>query len=133
LARCKNARRRRAFIVFEDESGVSLSPSVRRTWAPKGKTPVLRTHFNWKRLSMAAALVYAHDGAARVLFSSRPGSYDAGSLIEFLGELHVELDGEKVTLISDGLTSHRREQCALSSRDSATGWSSSASPPTRPS
>jgi putative transposase len=56
---------------------------------------------------MAAALVYAHDGGARVLFSSRPGSYDSDSLIEFLGELHVELDKEKVTLIWDGLTSHR--------------------------
>jgi transposase len=94
-------------IVFEDESGVSLSPSVRRTWAPRGKTPVLRTHFNWKRLSMSAALVYAPDGDARVLFASRPGSYDTESLIEFLAELHAELGGEKVTLIWDGLTSHR--------------------------
>jgi hypothetical protein len=95
-------------IVFEDESGVSLSPSVRRTWAPRGKTPVLRAHFNWKRLSMAAALVYSPGGNdARVLFSSRPGSFDTEGLIEFLTELHSELDGEKVTLIWDGLTSHR--------------------------
>jgi hypothetical protein len=63
--------------------------------------------FAWKRLSMAAPLVYAPDGRARVLFWSRPGPYDTDSLIEFLGELHVELDGEKVTLIWDGLTSHR--------------------------
>ena len=94
-------------IVFEDESGISLSPSVRRTWAPRGKTPVLRTHFNWKRLSMAAALVYAPGGDARVAFASRPGSFDTESLIEFLTELHAELAGEKVTLIWDGLTSHR--------------------------
>src|SRR5437016_8918802 len=31
----KNARRRKASIFFEDESGVSQRPSVRRTWAPK--------------------------------------------------------------------------------------------------
>jgi putative transposase len=56
---------------------------------------------------MAAPLVYAPDGRARVLFSSRPGPYDTDSLIEFLGELHVELDGEKITPIWDGLTDHR--------------------------
>src|SRR5437016_2587439 len=37
----KNARRRRAWLVFEDESGVSQQPVVRRTWAPRGQTPVL--------------------------------------------------------------------------------------------
>lgn len=94
-------------IVFEDESGISMSPSVRRTWAPRGKTPVLRTHFNWKRLSMAAALIYAPRGEARVVFAARPGSFDTMSLIGFLTELHAELGSEKVTLIWDGLTSHR--------------------------
>src|SRR6266699_375812 len=37
----KRARRRHALIVFEDESGVSLLPSVRATWAPSGPTPVV--------------------------------------------------------------------------------------------
>ena len=36
------------WIVFQDESGVSLTPVVRATWAPKGQTPVLRHKFNWK-------------------------------------------------------------------------------------
>jgi hypothetical protein len=83
--------------------------------------------FTWKRLSMAAPLVYAPDGRARVLFWSRPGPYDTDSLIEFLGELHVELDGENITLIWDGLTDHRSRAMRPSSRDSATGSSSSAS------
>lgn len=59
----KRARRQHALIVFEDESGVSLLPSVRATWAPRGHTPVLRHRFNWKRLSLAAALVYEPDGS----------------------------------------------------------------------
>jgi len=37
----KTARRQNALILFEDESGVSLLPSVRATWAPRGQTPVL--------------------------------------------------------------------------------------------
>jgi uncharacterized protein GlcG (DUF336 family) len=28
-------------VLFEDESGVSQQPVVRRTWAPRGETPVL--------------------------------------------------------------------------------------------
>ena len=43
-------------IVFWDESGVSLLPVTRRTWAPRGVTPVICHRFNWKRVSMAAAL-----------------------------------------------------------------------------
>jgi transposase len=40
-----NARRRRAAIVFWDESGASLLPVTRRTWVPRGCTPVIRHHF----------------------------------------------------------------------------------------
>ena len=104
----KNARRRHAWIVFEDESGFSLLPSVRATWAPRGKTPVLSHHFSWKRLSMAGALVYRPDGSdAGLVFQMRPGAYNDESLIEFLAELHDHLDGDKVTVIWDGLPSHR--------------------------
>jgi transposase len=95
-------------IVFEDESGCSLLPSVRATWAPKGKTPVLRHRFNCKRLSMAAALVYEPDKSdADFVFGLRPDAYHDSSLIEFVTELHHLLGGPKVTLIWDGLPSHR--------------------------
>jgi hypothetical protein len=52
----KNARRGKAWILFQDESGVSQRPSVRRTWAPKGETPVLIHAFNWSKMSVCAAL-----------------------------------------------------------------------------
>ena len=42
----KNAARLGAHLVFVDESGFLLIPSVRRTWAPVGQTPLL--HF-WQR------------------------------------------------------------------------------------
>src|SRR3989441_9789891 len=56
----KNAKRQRAWLVFEDESGVSQQPVVRRTWAPRGETPILiHTGGNWKRLSIAGAWRFA--------------------------------------------------------------------------
>ena len=81
---------------------------MRATWAPRGHTPVLRHRFGWKRLSMAAALAYAPDGAdARLVFQTRPGAYNDESLIDFLDAVHDELGGAKITLIWDGLPSHR--------------------------
>ena len=59
---CRNPRRRRAEVVFWDESGASLLPVVRRTWTPQGHTPVIGHRFNWKRASMAAALCYGARG-----------------------------------------------------------------------
>jgi transposase len=57
---------------------------------------------------MAAAVAYAADRSrARIVFHTRPGAYNDESLIEFLEALHGELAGAKVTLIWDGLPSHR--------------------------
>jgi transposase len=105
------ARRRGAWLVFEDESGISLTPSVRRTWAPKAKTPVITHPFNWKRASMAAALCYTPDGRrARLVFQIRPGTYNDDAIIDFVIQLRRELRGAKATLIWDGLPSHRSKR-----------------------
>jgi transposase len=103
----KRARRQNALIVFEDESGVSLLPSVRATWAPRGRTPVLRHRFVWKRLSLAGALAYEPDGSdAHLVFELRPGAYNDETLIEFLTFLN-EHEQRPLVLIWDGLPSHR--------------------------
>jgi hypothetical protein len=39
----KSARRRCAHLVLIDESGFLMSPLVRRTLAPRGRPPVLKT------------------------------------------------------------------------------------------
>ncbi len=65
---------------------------MRATWAPRGRTPVLRHRFGWKRLSMSAAVAYAsHRGDARIVFQTHAGAYNDESLIEFLDALHDEL------------------------------------------
>jgi transposase len=70
-----NAQRRSACLVFFDESALSLTPNVRRTWAPRRQPPVLVHPFNWKRTSMAAALCFGCGVAARSCAStSRPAT-----------------------------------------------------------
>jgi transposase len=93
--------------VFEHESGVSLLPSVRATWAPRGQTPILHHPFNWKRLSLAGALAYEPDGSdAHLFFELRPGAYNDEALIEFLNAFN-EVEQRPVLLIWDGLPAHR--------------------------
>jgi hypothetical protein len=91
----KLACRKQAWIIFEDESGASLTPAVRRTWSPRGKTPVLRHPFNWKRISMAAALAYRWDGArTRLYFQTWDGLplHRGGMMTEFLAKQRHWLD-----------------------------------------
>ena len=95
-------------IVFWDESGASLLPVTRRTWAPRGHTPVISHHFKWKRCSMAVALCYGSlGGGAAVAFHYQHGAYDTDTLIQALGGLRAFLGGQKATLVWDGLPAHR--------------------------
>ncbi len=107
----RNARRRRAAIVFWDEAGVSLVPVTRRTWGPRGRTPVIRYHFKWQRASMAAALCYGSGGGgAQLAFRHQPGAYDTDTLIGALEGLRRFLGGQKATLLWDGLPAHRSKR-----------------------
>ncbi|WP_406223032.1 transposase [Streptomyces decoyicus] len=125
----------RAWIVFLDESGVSLLPQIRRTYAPRGRTPLLRHRLNWKRASMAAALGYHStdfDCGPRLCFHLKPGSYDTITLIEVLEQVKAFYRGAPVILVWDGLSAHwSRAMRAWS--PSRTGSPSSDYPHTHPS
>src|SRR5438445_9562577 len=56
--RLKKARKEGRVIVFVDESGLSERPHCCRTWAPRGQTPLLQYHFNWKTLSAMAGVTW---------------------------------------------------------------------------
>jgi transposase len=93
----KGAAAESAWIVFFDESAVSLIPPVRRTWSPRGHTPILRHRFGWKKASMAAALGYRPDGtAARLCFHLQQPSYDTDALIGVLDQLGAFYAGQRV-------------------------------------
>ena len=64
--------------------------------------------FNWKKLSICAALGYRWDGKrCRLWFQTKPGSYNDESLIGFLRDLKKHLRGQKAILIWDGLPAHK--------------------------
>jgi hypothetical protein len=103
----KGAAAESAWLVFFDESAVSLIPPVRRTWSQRGCTPVLRHRLAWKKASMAAALGFWPDGTkARLCFHLQPDSYDTDSLIGVLEQLAGFYREQRVVLLWDGLSSH---------------------------
>jgi DDE superfamily endonuclease len=107
----KNARRQHAYIVFEDESGISDRPPIRTTWAPKGETPVVTHPYHWNKVSVAAALGYRWDGRrCRLMFQTKPNSYNTASLIHFLRLLHRAYRGQKVILVWDRLNAHKSHE-----------------------
>jgi transposase len=97
----KNAKRRGQTIVFVDESGLSERPHRVRTWAPRGQTPVLQFHFNWKTLSVMAGITWWN-----FYFKLFPGSIKGPQIIEFLQHLMRHLR-RPLLVIWDGLPAHR--------------------------
>jgi len=108
----KNARRRRAWIVFQDESGVSDRPPIRTTWAPKGQTPVVTHPYHWKKVSVSGALAYRWDGRrCRLLFQTKPDNYNTASLIRFLRILRKHFR-QRIILVWDRLNAHKSKEMA---------------------
>ena len=78
----KGAKAEGRTIVFVDESGLSERPHRCRTWAPRGKTPVLQYHFNWHLLSVIAGITIWNFN-----FQLFPGTITAPQVVEFLTHL----------------------------------------------
>lgn len=97
----KKAQRERRVIVFIDESGLSERPTRVRTWAPKGQTPVIQFHFNWKQLSMIAGV-----SLTNVYFRLHPGTIKSPQIVEFLKALVKQIN-RPLLIIWDGLKAHR--------------------------
>jgi DDE superfamily endonuclease len=62
-------------------------------------------------MSMAGAVCYGPNrNDAAIVFQTRPGAYSDEMLICFITELHDFLDGAKLTLLWDGLPSHKSKK-----------------------
>ena len=80
---------------------MSERPTRVRTWAPKGKTPVIQFHFNWKQLSVIAGMTRLH-----CLFRFHEGSIKKEQIVVFLKALKRHLK-QPLLIVWDGLRAHR--------------------------
>jgi len=104
----KKTRRLDAYLAFVDESGFLLIPTVRRTWAPRGKTPLLYHSYRRDRISTIAALtVSPRRGRLGVYVQFHPKNITGVEVVVFLRGLLRHLPGPLV-LIWDGGSIHYR-------------------------
>jgi transposase len=96
------AREQRALVFFEDESVVRLTPTVGRTWAPVGKTPIVRV--TGKRASVLVMSALSLQG--RLFFKIPSEKVNATVFIDFLKELLAEYPKRKIFVIADQASPH---------------------------
>jgi putative transposase len=101
--RKNNATRLGAHLVFVDESGFLLIPSVRRTWAPIGQTPLLRHWQRHDRISVISALSVS-PGRQRLglYFHLHDDNLHAAEVCAFLRVLLRHLRGAVIVLWDGG-------------------------------
>jgi transposase len=103
----REAFRRKAHLVFLDESGFFLTPTVRRTLAPRGRTPVLDAWDRRDKLSAISCITVSPVAARPDLhFAVLTHNAHAEDVVDFLAELHRRLG--PLTVIWDRNQIHSR-------------------------
>jgi transposase len=102
---------RNAHLVFLDESGFMLTPTVRRTWAPQGDTPLLKCWDRRDRLSAISCItVSPHQARLNFYFTLLPDNttVKAPDIVAFLRQLKKALG--PYTVIWDRSNTHSRSR-----------------------
>ena len=103
-----------AYVCFEDEAGQNLRPPKARTWAPRGRTPVVRVSGKGSGRVSVAGLVCLKPGARGHLYyrvrihRGRKGerrSMSEADYADLITAAHKELKAP-VILIWDNLNTH---------------------------
>jgi len=103
-----HARRWQAMLYFQDESGISLTPNLGKTWAPRGKTPVVRVTGNKGSFCVTSAI----SPAGRLVFRLEKGMVNAAKHIEFLNQIREQHKNRKVIIVEDRAPVHTAAKVA---------------------
>jgi transposase len=119
-SRKKNATRLAAHLVFIDESGFLLIPSVRKTWSPVGQTPILFHRDRHDRISAISGIAVSPKRFHCTLYCQLYEDNIQGEEVAvFLRYLLRQVRGHLIALLDNGRT-HRsdpvRELLARTSR-----------------
>jgi transposase len=105
----ERAHKRQASIVCIDESGFMLAPLLRRTWAPRGHTPVIKIVEPHERISVIGAIsispVRQRFGFHFHLLEDN-ANFRGASLVRFIKEVRSKMRGP-ITLLWDKIPIHR--------------------------
>jgi transposase len=97
----KKAEREARTLVWIDEAGFYLLPSVVRTYAPCGQTPVLRAPLSYDHVSAISAIT----PAGQLLMQVQETAYHGTDVVRFLKHVLRHIEG-KLLLLWDGASIH---------------------------
>jgi transposase len=98
-----NAARLAAHLVFVDESGFLLIPSVRKTWSPVGQTPVVRHRERHDRISAISGIAVSPRRGHCVLYCHLYDDNIQGeAVVVFLRDLLRHIRGHIFVLLDNG-------------------------------
>lgn len=95
-------RRWQAMLYFMDESGVSLHAVMGKTWAPKGKTPVVKTTGDRGSICVTSAI----SPAGKMIFRIEKETVNNKKHIEFLKQIMKHHPSRKIIVIQDRAKPH---------------------------
>ncbi|MGI0132392.1 MAG: transposase [Thermoplasmata archaeon] len=121
----KKAGRRRAVVVFLDESGFSLIPFVGKTWAPVGQTPVLIHQGRWPKFSAISGV----PPRGKLFIHVRESTIATPQVIQFLRHQLRHIRRRPIMIFWDGGRPHKSNVGSGSVR--SVGGPSATSTPTR--
>lgn len=99
----KNAARLAAHIVFVDESGFLLIPTVRKTWSPVGQTPVVRHCYRHDRISAISGIAVSPKRLRCTLYCLLFEDNIQGEEVKaFLRHLLHQIHGHLIVLLDNG-------------------------------
>lgn len=84
-------------LVFIDESGFSLKPTVTRTWAVRGQTPIITAKASWDKLSTIGAITTT----GQFLQQTYPGAIRGQQVVAFCRHLLRHVQGKLVVLMDN--------------------------------
>lgn len=88
--------------MFVDEAGFQLLPSVVRTYAPRGETPVLREEATRAHLSVMSGVT----PAGKLVTAMQETAFKGPDVVRFLKHLERQLGGQ-LLVVWDGASIHR--------------------------
>jgi transposase len=106
----QEAQRRNAHLVFLDESGFFLTPTVRRTWGPRGQTPVLNAWDRRDRISAISSITVSPKSRHLNLYFDLLAdnkNVQGEDIVAYLRHLKAHL-GAALTILWDGSRVHDR-------------------------
>jgi len=99
----KNAARLAAHVVFVDESGFLLIPTVRKTWSPIGQTPIIRHRERHDRISAISGIAVSPRRFHCVLYCQLYEDNIQGEEVAcFLRHLLCQIRGQLIVLLDNG-------------------------------